>query len=465
MPNWNKALNVRPPINRLYYYHKHTGSSEMLATSEGKLQKVSSGTLTPITGALTSESVKFLPYKNRSIIDSVLIADGGILKAYSGGTVSEVTPHTPTDGTGGTPLETTDPGLNDLINLSTFRTFAIKKDRIFAAAHPTVKNRVSFCYFDPYLGYAVYDYWPATYFFDVAVEDNDEIVELRVFRNTLLILCKRSVWVLTGDGATITDYELTKVNVPNGCISPGSVQEVGNNLFYLADDHVYSLFATEREFISAQTVSVPILPILKTISLADKAAATSIFYDNKYYVSFPSGLTLVFDTDLQCWTKYTNIKATAFIVLDQVLYFSAPDGYIYKFNDTLFSDDGSMIPFSMKTKIIDFDYPVQVKKIRRMWLITRQYQGYLSSYDLKATVDQFELIDLNNLGIDSKKGLGAIWDESNWDQTVWDFSQVAQQEVKVRKKGKSIQVQVSNENVDEPCTVYGISFEYQVKKP
>jgi hypothetical protein len=436
----------------------------MLAVSENKLQKVIDGSLTPITGELTSNTAKFIAYKTRTIQDAVLIADGGKLKAYNGSSVSEVTPRIPYDNPEGTPKESTDPGLNDLINLTNFRALAIKKDRIFAAAHPTVKNRVSFCYFDPYLGYAVYDYWPAIYFFDVAVEDNDEIIELKVFRNALIILCKRSAWALKGDGATLADYELIKINVPKGCISQNSVQEVGNNLFYLADDHVYSIFATEQDYISAQIMSAPVQPILKSIGLTDKAQASSIFHDNKYYLSFPSGLTLVYDIALECWTKYTNIKATSFIVVDNELYFSASDGYIYRFDENKFSDDGESISFVMKTKILDFDLPVQVKKIRRIWLMVKQWQGYSTSYDLKATIDQFELIDLTDLK-DSQKGLGAVWDESNWDETVWDFSEVSQIEIKMRRKGKSIQFQVSNTNLDEPISVYGMVIEYQAKKP
>jgi hypothetical protein len=437
----------------------------MLAVSENKLQKVSVGSLTPVTGELTSNTAKFLAYKTRSIQDAILIADGGKLKTYNGSSVSEVTPHVPYDNPLGTPIESENPGLNDLINLSNFRTMAIKKDRIFAAAHPTIKNRVSFCYFDPYLGYAVYDYWPAIYFFDVGTDENDEIVELKVFRNALIILCKRSAWVLKGDGATLADYELIKINVPKGCISPGSVQEVGNNLFYLADDHVYSIFATEQDYVSAQIMSASIQPILKGIGLTDKAQAAAIFHDNKYYLSFPSGLTLVYDITLECWTKYTNIKATSFVVIDNELYFSGSDGYIYRFNENKFSDDGRFISFVMKTKILDFDLPINVKKIRRMWLLFKQFQGFNSSFDLKATVDQFELIDLNELVGNSEKGSGMIWDESNWDEVVWDFSEVGQQDIKLRKKGKSIQIQVSNSNPDEPCTIYQIVIEYEVKKP
>ena len=53
--------------------------------------------------------------------------------------------------------------------------------RLFVVGHD-VKNRVSFSHIDPKLGYAVYDYFPAINFFDVASNENDEIVGLVTFR-------------------------------------------------------------------------------------------------------------------------------------------------------------------------------------------------------------------------------------------------------------------------------------------
>jgi hypothetical protein len=458
MTTWNGALNVRHPLFKLYDYKKNNGTIEHLAVSDLQLHKEVSGTLTPVTGALTTNTAKFITYKNRSIQDSVLIADGGKLKVYNGTSVAEVTPHVPTTD------EQTNPGLNDLANLTNFRTFALKKDRVFAAAHPTIKNRVSFSYFDPYLGYAVYDYFPAIYFFDVATEDNDEITELKVFRNVLMIFCKKSVWALKGDGATLADLELIKVNVPNGCIAPNSVQEVGNNLFYLGDDHVYSLFASEQEFVSAQIMSNKVQPILKSIGLSDKALASSIFYDNKYFLSFPSGLTLVYDITLESWTKYTNIQANSFLVRDGVLYFSTNTGYIYRFNENKYTDDGDPISFLMKTKLIDLDSPVNIKKFRRMWVLSKQWDNYNTSFDLNVLIDQFQLTDIPGLTGVGAKG-EAVWDSAIWDEATWDFAETTQNQLKLGKKGKDIQFQISNDNTNEPITIYGIVMEYQMKKP
>jgi hypothetical protein len=476
MFSWEQILNKRYPITKLYPFYKNDGTRELIAVSNKRLYRYTEGhlfytsdqqyggfdqTANNYPEQLSSNTARFLTYKDRNIADMVLIADGGKLKAYDGSNVKEVVNHTPTDGTSGTPLETTDPGLNDLVNLTNFRTMALKKDRVFAAAHPTVKNRVSFCYFDPYLGYAVYDYWPATYFFDVAVEDNDEIVELKVFRNVLVIFCKRSIWVLKGDGANLTDLELVKINVPKGCISPDSICEVGNNLFYLGDDHIYSLYSTDQEYLSAQIMSTAIKPILKSIGVTDKAKAVAIFHDNNYYLSFPSGLTLVYDITLECWTKYTNVQANSFVVLDGVLYFSTDKGILYQFNENLYVDDYKAINFFIKTKMVDMELPVHQKKFRKLWVITKQWDNYNSTLDIKAVLDRFASVEIDKQENNTE---GGVWDESIFDQAVWDFAEVTQNIYKFREKGKNVQFLISNNIAGEPLSVYEIITEYQQKK-
>jgi hypothetical protein len=455
MTTWDKTLHIRHSITKMYPFYRSDGTRELLTVSNNKLFKEANGVISPV-GSVASNKVKFMAYKGRFSEDVLLLADGGKLKRYDTN-ISDIIPHEPTTD------EQTEPGLNDLDLLTTFRTFTIKKDRIYASAHPTVKNRLSFSYIDPYLGSGVYDYFPATYFIDVASEDNDEIVELKVFRDAVIIFCKRSVWALYGDGPDIANFELVKINVPKGCISPDSVQEVGNNLFYLGEDHIYSLFATDRNYISAEPVSYNVFSILKSFGVADKEKAVGTFYDDRYYLSFPSGLTLVYDINLKAWTTFTNLYANDFLALDGQLYFCSNDGFVYRFNEAKFTDDGAPIPFRMKTRIIDFDAPLHRKKIRRMWVIQKQWSGYHTSYDLFGMMDQYSLVDLKDLRVQS--GAGANWDDSLWDDALWDFSEVSQDEIKLRKKAKSIQLEISNKKAEEPITIFGIGIEYQLKKP
>lgn len=455
-------------VTALYHFNRNDGIREFIVSSGRKLYKDNNGIMSqiPFNGitTLTESKNKFLTYKDRSANDALLIADRGKLKVYNGTDIKEVSPYSPSTE------EQTNPGSNTLSTLTSFRAIAIKKDRIFAAADSKVKNRVSFCHHDPGIGFAVYDYWPATFFFDVAAGENDEIVELKVFRDALIIFCKRSIWALYGDGMTLNDYNLHKINVPSGVVSQESVKEVGNNIFFLSDDHVYSLFATDQNYISAEIVSTAketgssVDNTLKTIPLMDKAKAVGAYFDNKYYLSFPSGITLVYDNVLKAWVKWTQIQANTFLDIDGVLYFGSIDGHVHRFSETVFNDDGRAIPFKIKTKILDFGKEVQDKKFRRLWLITKQYDGAFSTVSFQAFID-FNFVELKGIDTDIETNTGAIWDETDWNDGIWDYQEVVQKELRIKVRGKSIQITLSNGIIDQPLTIYGVVFEYKLKKP
>lgn len=406
---------------------------------------------TPLT--FKSDNAPMITYKDRMLNDSVIICDGGTLKHFVNGYVETVQEYTPSIN------EQTNPGLNDMKNLTTFRALALKKDRFFAAAHPEVKNRLSFCYRDPVLGYAMYDYWPSIYFIDMG-DDSGDIVELKPFRDALIILCERTLWALKGDGGTINDYELIKVNVPSGCVSQRSVEIVGNEMFYLSDDHVYSLYSTDRDYVSASIVSQAVETTLKSISLADKRKAVGMFHDNKYYLSFPDGTTLVYDTMLKSWTKWTNVKANSLLDRDGTLFFSTSNGLIYKFDVNTYNDDGAAISFLMRTKNFDFGAPVQRKKIKRVWTIAKQYRAESSHYNIRVFVDYVELI-ANGVSTD----VSGVWDEGDWDDVKWDFINVVKTRHRFKARGEYVQFEITNNNLNEPFTLYQIVIRFKVKKP
>ncbi|WNS74235.1 hypothetical protein RRV45_15095 [Bacillus sp. DTU_2020_1000418_1_SI_GHA_SEK_038] len=468
-PFWKRNGYVRysnqlpQPITKHYQHNRFNGDKAFLAVSDKKVYTESNGNLSPITGSLTGSDVQMISYKDRNVGDVVLFADGGKLKHYQAGVVSEVTPHAADTN------EQTDPGLNDLANLTNFRALAIKQDRIYAAAHPTVKNRLSFCHHDPKIGYAAYDYWPAIFFTDIATDNNDVINQLEVFRDGLVVLCENSIWFLRGDGRTINDFDQQKINVPTGCIAPNSVKIVGNELFYLAEDGLYAMYSTDQNYVSARLVSTlvsegrilsSIENTLKSIPLADKRKAVGHYHDNKYYLSFPSGLALVYDTILQCWTKFTNIQANSFLTKEGVLFFASNSGHIYKFDENVYSDDGEAIPFMLKTKNFDFGYEVQDKKYRKFWTIARQYDAEQSIFNLSAKVDYID-VDIEQVSTDESQA----WGEGIWGESYWGYRDVVQNELRIQKRGKNIQLIITNNEVDQPLTIYGMTFQYKLKKP
>ena len=444
------------PVSLLYDFYKNNGTIEQLAVSGTNLMKDNGTALVPVTmtNPLTTDKVKLVVYNDRSMNDVVLIADGGKLKTYNGTEVKEVTPHTPSTGDNS---EITDPGLNDMENLSAVRSLVINGERIYIVGHPTNKNRVSFSHIDPGLGFGVFDYFPATHFFDLAVDDNDEIVDLELFRQGVAVFCKRSLWMIYGNGRTANDYQITRINVPNGCIAPGSIKRVGNSIFYLSDNHIYALTSTDQEYVSANVTSENITNTLNSISLADKEKAVATFFDDKYYLSFPSGLTVVFDNLIGNWTVFTNIKAKTFLNRSGVLYFGGEK--VYKFDKNVFNDDGEPIAAKIVLKNMDFGFQVQDKRFRRMWIVAKQYIEPTSTYRVSAVIDYVK-VNIDNIETDQS----LVWGEGTWGKSFWGFKEVVKNRLYLGKRGTNFQLVIENDSLDQPFTFYGVTFEYAVKR-
>ena len=74
---------------------------------------------------------------------------------------------------------------------------------------------------------------------------DDEIVGIKSFRDDVILFCKNSIFKLVNilDANSIAVLPITK-NV--GCLSEGSIQEIGGDLLFLAPDGIRTIAGTER---------------------------------------------------------------------------------------------------------------------------------------------------------------------------------------------------------------------------
>lgn len=70
------------------------------------------------------------------------------------------------------------------------------------------------------------------------------IVGLQVFRDDLFIFGENSIYKLTG--SSDSDFSIQPVTLRLGCIAADTIQEVAGNLYYLSQDGVRTIAATER---------------------------------------------------------------------------------------------------------------------------------------------------------------------------------------------------------------------------
>lgn len=178
---------------------------------------------------------------------------------------------------------------------------------------------------------------------------------------------------------TITSPVTIKpIDYDGGCQAFRTIQRVGNDAFFLAEDAVYSLEQRQGSSgtFGSTSLSDKILPIIQTGSdlRTSNAFRGKRVMPNHYYLNiddsksgFPT-TCLVYNIRLQAWTRYTNIAA------NQMIEHEDSDGNFHIIMGNVFSgqikeiekdfdDNGIGIPVKIHTGEMDFDDPTLFKVI------------------------------------------------------------------------------------------------------
>lgn len=112
------------------------------------------------------------------------------------------------------------------------------------------------------------------------------------YGNNLLIFKQRSIWVIETDPTVdASSWVIRLVNNRIGCVSHRSIQAVGADILFLAQDGVRSLSNIQS---GTQTdVGLPLSAVIQdqidSINRDALAACTSAYYRNRYFLAIPQG--------------------------------------------------------------------------------------------------------------------------------------------------------------------------------
>jgi len=136
----------------------------------------------------------------------------------------------------------------------------------------------------------------------------------------VVVFCKNSCYVVdtapvpaTSGASTpaASTFKIRTISASTGCVSHGSIAQVGEDLFFLSRTGVRSIRRTMEENMVASDVGVisyPIQDVIDEINWSAVENATAIFWNNRYLLSVPTGTstvnntTLCYNTNTQSWT-------------------------------------------------------------------------------------------------------------------------------------------------------------------
>lgn len=204
----------------------------------------------------------------------------------------------------------------------------------------------------------------------------DEITALAAHNNRLFIFGRRQILIYTG-ADTPSTMELSDSIVGIGCIARDSVQNIGEDVWFLSDTGVRSLMRTIQE------QSAPVRQISKNVqdTLAAELSGETLAnvksgysqVSKFYLLTLPTyQKTYCFDTRVMLEdssarvTIWTGTTPKAFYETKGRLFYTGRAGYIGTYSGYL--DDTATYRMTYYTSWIDFGNPIQTSILKRILL-------------------------------------------------------------------------------------------------
>jgi hypothetical protein len=325
------------PVRGMFFYE---GTNDYL-------MRVANGALTSFDGSNWAAVAGYTPSSGNNVemaqlIDNLYLTDGSGVYTWNGtGSASAVV---------GSPAG---------------RYIVSHTGRLFVAGFSSVTDKIQPSAFET----------PGTWSdpsFRVGSGDGEGITGIASWHNFLLAVFKRNAtYVVNADPTVaVANWEIQVVHSRVGCVSNRTIQAVGTDIYFLADDGVRTLKRTinEQQIGVDAPISHPMQDFIDRINWSSVNTACSAFINNRYMLAVPldsattPNYVLVYNTLLQKWSGYwTGWNPLIFSLSrfsgQKKLVFGQNNGTTWEFLDYIasptfedYTDDGEYYDTVMTTR-------------------------------------------------------------------------------------------------------------------
>ena len=205
------------------------------------------------------------------------------------------------------------------------------------------------------------------------IDTGDVIVGIKVFRNSLVVFCKNSIFELTNLDSTPILKSVTK-NI--GCVDGNTIQEIGGDLVFLAPDGLRTVAGTARiGDVELSSISRKILPLINNLLanissfkissmvIRERSQYRLFYFQSGQAASSQKGIIGTFKFDANGvpafeWSETLGMeikKCTSDLDINnkEVQFGANESGYVYQL-DTGNNFDGSNINAQFQTPDMDY---------------------------------------------------------------------------------------------------------------
>ena len=322
-------------------------------------------------------------------------------------------------------------------------------------------------------------------------------VGLAVYQNSLVVFCKRNIYLWYMVDADPDNWKKIKVQSSFSSVSPYSFFEYNGKLCFAAtQSDKFVGFAAMRgnvieptsTLLSTNTAGSELKTDRIETDMFDVVESytgniSSFVFKNKAYISLTKetnqtlnnriyvmdfSISNVSKNQSEAWVPWTGLNAAQFTSYGGNLYFGSSNavGYIYKMSDGVYSDDGTAINSYIWTK--EFTGPkVEAsynKDFRYANALLDLAGGYFMDVAVRTDSDSG---DGTNYQVDLDPN-ASLWGTMVWGVDDWGGG-AYQKDLRLYlagARGKRIQFKFSNQNTaDQRFKIHWLNFTYNLKGP
>ena len=307
---------------------------------------------------------------------------------------------------------------------------------------------------------------------------SDAVVGLASFRSDLIIFCKNSIHKLSNinDSNTVA---VTPITTNVGCVSHGSIQEVGGDVLFLSPDGVRTIAGTARiGDVELSSVSRQIQSIIsEAVTDKDFIFTSCVLRSKSQYRLFYSktgesttvakGVIGTLTSNGFAWSETLGIQALGFISdlnsdgIEKV-YHGDKDGYIYNHTSgNSFYSAGSAIDITAVYETPNFDFgDVGTRKTLKYARVSFSPEGevlpsFRVRYDYEdPAVPQPEARSISTIA------LPAIFGTSTFNAVTFGATSDPMERITLEGSGNTCSFRISSEDQKAAYAVNGVYVDY-----
>lgn len=360
----------------------------------------------------------------------------------------------------------------DTDNIDDCNRILVHNDRVILYGDDNNKDMIYVSHMDNPL------YFPVPNCIKFSNPQNEPLTVVLKYRDRLVAMTDTSIQSLVGSSPL--DYQKVMLNTTVGCIAPYSAVVVENFIYFLSQDGVYRL---KQVGLTEDRANVDKMDTNISNLVSRDRDACAIFHDLQYHLVFPDKKQRFrYYNELGAWVMDDSPKLdfnNLYVFNNELYGQSKVNGNVFKFDKTVYNDDGYVFVEELQTKAYSFSQPYHPKTMREMLLSISPKLGefkarlsvyidnipILKSHGGEAVVGEDGYVtwspyDRNNIDIKNGTILG------EWKLGEHPLGEVDKITVKQSLAGKGFEVKVTLiQDIDTPNEIFGFSFIFKVKKP